>query len=95
GRRHQIRAQLGARGCPIVGDRPYGARLPFPEGIALHSRRLVIADPSTGSRLALAAEPPQAWRSRHSELVSHLPPSGGVDSGGSAAVGPPGGSDAG
>lgn len=29
GRRHQLRLQLSARGCPIVGDWLYGARLPL------------------------------------------------------------------
>ena len=29
GRRHQLRAQLAFRGCPIVGDRMYGSRLPL------------------------------------------------------------------
>ena len=95
GRRHQIRAQFGARRCPIVGDRLYGARLPFPEGIALHARSLVIVDPATGRRLSMVAEPPSAWRSRYAELLSQLPPSCGVDSDGPAAVRPPGASDAG
>ena len=95
GRRHQIRAQFGARRCPVVGDRLYGARLPFPEGIALHARGLAFADPSTGRRVAVAAEPPAAWRSRHAELLSHLPASIGLDSDGPAAVGPPGATDAG
>ena len=29
GRRHQLRVQLASRGCPIVGDRMYGSRLPL------------------------------------------------------------------
>ncbi len=95
GRRHQIRAQFGARRCPILGDRLYGARLPFPEGIALHARGLVLVDPSTGRRLSLAAEPPHAWRSRHAALLSLLPPSNGVDSDGPASADPPVAGDAG
>lgn len=81
GRRHQIRAQLGARGCPIVGDRLYGARLPFPEGIALHARGLAIAHPATRRRMLLVAEPPGSWRPRYAELLGHLPPLPAVDSG--------------
>jgi 23S rRNA pseudouridine1911/1915/1917 synthase len=39
GRKHQIRLQLAHHGHPIVGDRKYGSRLKFPDGIALHARR--------------------------------------------------------
>jgi 23S rRNA pseudouridine1911/1915/1917 synthase len=73
GRRHQLRAQLGSRRCPIVGDRVYGARLPFPAGIALHARALSIAHPATGDRLTLTAEPPEAWRTRYGDVLAHLP----------------------
>lgn len=62
GRRHQLRVQLGSRKCPIVGDRLYGSRLPFPHGIALHSSQLCIDHPSTGQRLSFRADWPAAWR---------------------------------
>lgn len=62
GRRHQLRVQLSSRHCPIVGDRLYGSRLPFPTGIALHSSRLCIDHPSTGQRLAFRADWPPAWQ---------------------------------
>ena len=88
GRRHQIRTQLASRGCPIVGDRVYGARLPFPAGIALHALRLTISHPVTRRRTVLTAEPPATWRPRFVALVSHLPPPGEVDSRASA-VAPP------
>jgi 23S rRNA pseudouridine1911/1915/1917 synthase len=70
GRRHQLRLQLANRGCPIVGDRKYGARLPFAEGIALHARRLTIAHPTTGSTMRLEAPLPKAWHSRFPSLFS-------------------------
>jgi 23S rRNA pseudouridine1911/1915/1917 synthase len=89
GRRHQIRAQLGSRGCPVVGDRPYGARLPFPGGIALHALRLTITHPATRQRTALATEPPATWRPRFAALVSHLPQPGDVDSRQMPAGAPP------
>ena len=79
GRRHQIRAQLAARGCPIVGDRTYGARVPFPEGIALHGLRLTIEHPIVRQRLTLTAEAPANWRLVFAALVSHLPPPTEVD----------------
>lgn len=62
GRKHQIRLQLAHRGHPIVGDRKYGGRIQFPEGIALHARRLAVSHPTTGARLAIEAPPPDAWR---------------------------------
>ena len=62
GRKHQIRLQLAHRGHPIIGDRKYGSREPFSAGIALHSRRLVISHPTTGSRLEFEAPLPDTWR---------------------------------
>lgn len=64
GRKHQLRIQLASRGCPIVGDRRYGARLPFPEGIALHARRLVFGHPATGEPVELEVPLPESWRER-------------------------------
>jgi 23S rRNA pseudouridine1911/1915/1917 synthase len=56
GRRHQIRAHLGAAGFPILGDELYGAtptsaiERPF-----LHARRIELRSPSTGKTLRLEA----------------------------------------
>ena len=68
GRRHQLRVQLSQRRCPIVGDRLYGARLPFPGGIALHARSLAIDHPDSGGRLVFEAPWPAAWRERFPAL---------------------------
>lgn len=68
GRRHQLRVQLASRGCPIVGDRLYGARLPHPAGIALHARRLTVEHPRTGAAVVLEAGLPLAWQSRFPAL---------------------------
>lgn len=63
GRRHQLRVQLASRGCPIVGDRTYGSRLPFGGGgIALHARRLVFDHPATGAPLILEANVTSQWQ---------------------------------
>jgi 23S rRNA pseudouridine1911/1915/1917 synthase len=64
GRRHQLRVQLASRGCPIVGDRLYGARLPCPSGIALHARSLRITHPGTGAPVLLEAAWPTWWGAR-------------------------------
>jgi 23S rRNA pseudouridine1911/1915/1917 synthase len=69
GRRHQLRVQLAGRGCPIVGDRLYGARLPFPAGIALHARRLRVEHPGSGAPVVLEAGWPPAWEARFPALL--------------------------
>lgn len=75
GRRHQLRVQLAGRGCPIVGDRTYGARLPFAAApglgpaIALHARRLSLAHPGTRQAVVLEAGWPQAWQARFQPLL--------------------------
>jgi 23S rRNA pseudouridine1911/1915/1917 synthase len=69
GRRHQLRVQLGSRKCPIVGDRLYGSRLPFPCGIALHSSVLRIDHPSTGQRLSFRSPWPESWQQAARGLV--------------------------
>jgi 23S rRNA pseudouridine1911/1915/1917 synthase len=63
GRKHQIRVQLAQAGFPIVGDRKYGSKRQFPAGIALHSRRLVIAHPVSKMQLAIEAPLPDSWSS--------------------------------
>ena len=68
GRKHQLRIQLATRRCPIVGDRRYGARLPFPLGIALHARRLKIDHPASGEPLCLEAPIPVGWSARFPPL---------------------------
>lgn len=70
GRRHQLRLQLSRRRCPIVGDRRYGARLPFSEGIALHAKRLEIAHPSSGAACCFEAPLPSTWRRRFPGLCA-------------------------
>jgi 23S rRNA pseudouridine1911/1915/1917 synthase len=55
--------QLAQAGFPIVGDRKYGSKRQFPAGIALHSRRLVIAHPVSKMQLAIEAPLPDSWSS--------------------------------
>lgn len=48
GRTHQIRIQFASRGCPLLGDRKYGASASGP--LALYAYRLTFPHPS-GKRL--------------------------------------------
>jgi 23S rRNA pseudouridine1911/1915/1917 synthase len=73
GRRHQLRAQLATHGCPIVGDRLYGGRLPLEtgpgQGIGLHASRLTFLHPRTGDSQSFFASIPGSWRSRFPQLI--------------------------
>jgi 23S rRNA pseudouridine1911/1915/1917 synthase len=48
GRRHQIRVQLGEAGCPIVGDKRYGAKTNPIRRVALHACELRFPHPANG-----------------------------------------------
>ena len=61
GRKHQIRLQLSSRGFPIRGDKKYGAKMPFPGGIALHAWKLTFSHPTTKARIELIAPLPKSF----------------------------------
>lgn len=55
GRAHQLRVELGRRGCPLLGDTLYGASAPLPGGgIALRAAALELGP--VGTRLGLPPE---------------------------------------
>jgi 23S rRNA pseudouridine1911/1915/1917 synthase len=62
GRKHQIRLQMSHHGHPLLGDLKYGSRRPFPNGIALHARRLVVTHPVKHEPVELFSPLPDAWR---------------------------------
>lgn len=63
GRRNQIRAHMAALGCPLAGDRKYGFRPRAGESfsrVMLHSWRLRLVDPATGSPIEVTVAPPES-----------------------------------
>jgi len=74
GRKHQLRAQLAGHGCPIVGDRKYGARLPLTtaadHAIGLHARSISFDHPRTGIHQAVHANIPPGWQGRFGGLFT-------------------------
>jgi 23S rRNA pseudouridine1911/1915/1917 synthase len=60
GRPHQIRVQLAASGCPIVGDLRYGDREPLPDArIALHACSLAFVHPVSRTDTVINAPLPE------------------------------------
>ena len=63
GRPHQIRVQLAAIGCPILGDLKYGAPEALPDAsIGLHCRSMAFVHPVRLEPIVVEAPlPPVAW----------------------------------
>lgn len=59
GRKHQIRVQLSAIGCPVRGDLKYGDRRSNPDGsISLIARRIEFTHPVSGKKIDVTAPLP-------------------------------------
>jgi len=63
GRKNQIRVHLSDIGCPIVGDRKYGASDKFIRRIRLHAYSLSFPHPRTGEIIAIKSTMPNGFLS--------------------------------
>jgi len=60
GRKHQIRVQLSAIGCPVKGDLKYGDKRSNPDGsISLHARRIEFVHPVSQKPIDVTAPVPE------------------------------------
>ncbi len=72
GRKHQIRVQLSAIGCPIKGDLKYGAKRSNPDGsISLLARRIQFIHPVSKKVIDVTAPVPDdnLWKALESKVI--------------------------
>lgn len=73
GRKHQIRVQLAAIGCPIKGDLKYGDKRSNPDGsISLMARKIEFTHPVSGKEISLTAPVPDdtLWHALTDNLIT-------------------------
>ena len=63
GRKNQIRVHLSDIGCPIVGDRKYGASDEFRRRIRLHAYSLSFPHPADGKTVTVRSPMPEGFLS--------------------------------
>jgi 23S rRNA pseudouridine1911/1915/1917 synthase len=61
GRKNQIRVHLSDIGCPIVGDRKYGASAEFIRRIRLHAYHLTFPHPAYNKMITVESQMPQGF----------------------------------
>lgn len=62
GRKNQIRVHCAEMGCPVVGDKKYGARKAGSHRLALHAARLTLVHPFTKAWMTFEAPLPDDFR---------------------------------
>lgn len=63
GRKNQIRVHLSDIGCPIVGDRKYGASTDFMRRVRLHACSISFPDPVKGNMITVESPMPEGFLS--------------------------------
>lgn len=61
GKKHQIRVHLSDIGCPVVGDKKYGASTNPIRRIVLHAYSLTFTHPVTGKKMYFSLPLPRAF----------------------------------
>ena len=61
GRKNQIRVHLSDIGCPIIGDRKYGASEEFKRRVRLHAYSLSFPHPVTGEMMTINSPMPEGF----------------------------------
>ena len=62
GRKNQIRVHMKDLGCPVAGDRQYGAQSDPMGRLGLHAHALALTDPRSRRPLVLQAPWPEPFR---------------------------------
>jgi 23S rRNA pseudouridine1911/1915/1917 synthase len=62
GRKHQIRVHMEGLGCPVAGDKVYGAATDPAGRLCLHAWRMAFDHPGTGKRVELESQLPEKLR---------------------------------
>jgi 23S rRNA pseudouridine1911/1915/1917 synthase len=63
GRKNQIRVHLSDIGCPIIGDRKYGASAEFKRRVRLHACLLTFPHPADGRIITVKSPMPAGFLS--------------------------------
>ncbi|WP_297213984.1 RluA family pseudouridine synthase [uncultured Flavonifractor sp.] len=61
GRKNQIRTHFSQLGCPVAGDRAYGAATDPLGRLCLHAHELILTDPFTGQAQTFRSEAPGSF----------------------------------
>jgi 23S rRNA pseudouridine1911/1915/1917 synthase len=62
GRKNQIRVHMKDLGCPVVGDKKYGATANPLGRLGLHATLLVVKHPTRGTEMRFESEVPEGFR---------------------------------